>query len=103
VKQDNVTCAASTIGLDLGDKFSEYCRLDGEGAVVEEGRVRTSEGVLKEVFGRFPRSVVALEAAADLSEHEQDGQDRRAGAGARGAHGSEAAVPDPSSRGGGAG
>lgn len=50
-----------TIGLDLGDEFSRFCRLDGAGEVVEEGRVRTTEAALREVFGRFPKSRVAFE------------------------------------------
>jgi hypothetical protein len=33
-----------TVGLDLGDKFCHYCILDGEGEVMEEGRVKTEEG-----------------------------------------------------------
>lgn len=50
-----------TIGLDLGDEWSQYCRLDGHCEVLEEGKVRTNESALKEVFGRFPKSCVAME------------------------------------------
>lgn len=32
-----------TVGVDLGDRFSHYCVLNGDGEVLEEGRVRTSE------------------------------------------------------------
>lgn len=53
--------ALSTIGLDLGDEWSQFCRLDGAGEVVEEGKVRTTESALSEVFGRFPKSCVAME------------------------------------------
>jgi len=59
--EDTKGIDALTIGLDLGDEWSQYCRLDERGEVIEEGRVRTTEGMLKEVFGRFPRSVVAME------------------------------------------
>jgi predicted NBD/HSP70 family sugar kinase len=37
-----------TIGLDLGDKSSAYCVLDGSGTVVSEHKVRTTpEGALR--------------------------------------------------------
>ena len=32
---------STTIGLDLGDRWSRYCVVDGSGAVIEEDRVRT--------------------------------------------------------------
>ena len=32
-----------TIGLDLGEETSYYVMLDGEGEVIEEGRIRTRE------------------------------------------------------------
>ena len=32
-----------TVGVDLGDRFSRYCVLNGEGEVIEEGRIRTNE------------------------------------------------------------
>jgi transposase len=50
-----------TIGLDLGDEWSQVCRLDERGEVIEECRVKTTEARLKEMFGRFPKSVVAME------------------------------------------
>ena len=39
-----------TVGLDLGDRFSHYCRLNQDGEVMEEGRVRTSEEALRRHF-----------------------------------------------------
>lgn len=59
--EDTSALDVLTIGLDLGDEYSRFCRLDNSGEVVEEGRVRTTEGALKEVFGRYSRSRVALE------------------------------------------
>jgi len=50
-----------TIGVDLGDEWSRFCRLDERGDVMEEGRVKTTEARLKELFGRFTKSVVAIE------------------------------------------
>ena len=29
----------STIGIDLGDRWSRYCMLDGAGAIIEEDRL----------------------------------------------------------------
>ena len=39
------------IGLDLGDRWSRYCVLDEAGAVLEEGRVRSSSAELAAKFG----------------------------------------------------
>jgi hypothetical protein len=37
-----------TIGLDLGDKSSAYCVLDGSGAIVSEHKVRTTPKALSD-------------------------------------------------------
>ncbi len=50
-----------TIGLDLGDRSSWYCVLDERGEVQWEGKVSTTAKALGEVFGKMPRSRVALE------------------------------------------
>src|ERR1035441_4754186 len=50
-----------TIGLDLGDRSSWYCVLNEAGEVVLEQKVATTPKALKEVFGRMPRSRMALE------------------------------------------
>ena len=50
-----------TVGLDLGDKFCHYCILDGEGEVMEEGRVKTEEGALRKHFENEERMRVAME------------------------------------------
>ena len=50
-----------TVGLDLGDRWSQLCVLDQEsGEVVEEGRVRTSREALARRF-RGDRQRVVLE------------------------------------------
>jgi transposase len=50
-----------TVGLDLGDRWSQVCVLDQEsGEIVEEGRVRTSAKALERRF-RVPRVRVVLE------------------------------------------
>lgn len=50
-----------TVGLDLGDRFSHFCVLDGEGAVLEEDRVRTTPEALRERFGAMGPLLVAME------------------------------------------
>ena len=50
-----------TIGVDLGDRWSHFCVLDGGGEVVDRGRVRTSGAAFEERFGDLPRARIALE------------------------------------------
>lgn len=50
-----------TIGLDLGDRSSFYCVLDGKGDVLLEGKVSTTPRAMRERFGAMPRSRIALE------------------------------------------
>jgi transposase len=50
-----------TIGLDLGDRSSFYCVLNGAGEVILEAKVTTSPEAMNEIFGKMPRSRVALE------------------------------------------
>ena len=50
-----------TIGLDLGDRSSFYCVLNGAGEVILEERVATNPEAMKKTFGTMPRSRIALE------------------------------------------
>ena len=50
-----------TIGLDLGDRFTEGRVLDANGEVVEAFRVRTAEAALSSRLASFPPSRVVLE------------------------------------------
>ncbi|HXY52876.1 MAG TPA: transposase [Terriglobales bacterium] len=50
-----------TIGLDLGDRCSWYCVLDGAGEVLLEQKVSTTSKAMRAVFGGTPRSRIALE------------------------------------------
>src|SRR5262249_17857511 len=50
-----------TIGLDLGDRSSWYCVLDGTGGVLLEQRLSTTPKAMREVFSGMPRSRIALE------------------------------------------
>ena len=49
-----------TIGLDLGDKTSRYCVLDGGGEVVAERSVATTKKRMAQMFGAMRRCRIAL-------------------------------------------
>jgi transposase len=51
-----------TIGLDLGDRSSFYCVLNGAREVIVEERVTTSPEGMRKPFEMMPRSRIALEA-----------------------------------------
>lgn len=53
-----------TVGLDVGDRFSQVCAIDGDGAIVEEGRVATTREALRERLPAQPRCRVILETGA---------------------------------------
>src|SRR5216684_3848652 len=50
-----------TVGIDLGDKQSCYCVLDGRGEVIQEGSIGTNKKALAKMFGSMSRSRIALE------------------------------------------
>jgi transposase len=52
---------AETIGIDLGDKISQYVILNEEGMAVEEGRFRNSVESITKHFGNRGRAKMALE------------------------------------------
>lgn len=49
------------VGLDLGDKSSRYCVLDGEGNVRSERGVTSTRQGISQAFAKMPRSRIALE------------------------------------------
>jgi len=51
-----------TIGVDLGDRYSELYVVDAAGACVETGRIRTTVAGLEQWFGGRPPARVVLEA-----------------------------------------
>ncbi len=57
---DRIT-SGLTIGLDLGDRWTEGRVLDAAGAVIEAFRVRTTEPAMTERLASFPPSRVVLE------------------------------------------
>src|ERR1700683_415303 len=50
-----------TVGLDLGDRWSFYCVLDEAGKIILEQKVATTPEAMKQTFGKFPSSRIALE------------------------------------------
>jgi transposase len=50
-----------TIGIDLGDRWSEGRVLDASGEVIEAFRIRTTEPAMDKVLSSYPRSRVVLE------------------------------------------
>ena len=53
------------VGLDLGDRSSQVCRLDREtGVIVEERRVSTTTVSLQRYFGSLPPQLAALESGS---------------------------------------
>jgi len=53
-----------TIGIDVGDKRSDYCVLDGEGHKVEEAGLSNTAASLRKHFGGLRRARMALETGA---------------------------------------
>lgn len=49
------------VGLDLGDRWTSWCRCTAGGEVVGEGRVRTQPEALSRQFGAEPRRRILLE------------------------------------------
>jgi transposase len=50
-----------TIGLDLGDRWSFCCVVDEAGQIILEQKLPTTPEAMKQIFGRIPRSLIALE------------------------------------------
>src|SRR5580765_8242806 len=52
----------STIGLDLGDRWSRYCVIDSRGVVMKEDRVRNNPEALEETFRVILPCRIVIEA-----------------------------------------
>ena len=51
--------ARITVGIDLGDRYSQFCLVDSHGTVIVDGRLRTTPAALRHYFGgRSPMLVV---------------------------------------------
>ena len=51
-----------TIGIDLGDQWSRYCVIDGEGAIIEEGRLQSTPTAVEKQFADLAPTRIAMEA-----------------------------------------
>lgn len=51
----------TTIGLDLGDRFSRWCGIDQDGKVVAEDRVSTTTPAMAKLFALLGRKRIAIE------------------------------------------
>jgi transposase len=54
--------SVSVVGIDLGDKVSNYCALPKEGDPVDRGRIRTTPEQFQATFGDIPRLQIVIEA-----------------------------------------
>ena len=61
MENDTVRAVKLTIGLDLGDRYSHLCAMNDLGEMVEEGRVATTEQVLRRRFSSYEPARVAIE------------------------------------------
>jgi hypothetical protein len=43
------------VGMDLGDKHSNYCFIDAKGDIFAEGTLGTTQGELNELFSLLPK------------------------------------------------
>jgi transposase len=57
----NIFQGQLTIGLDLGDRSSAYCVLDGAGEILLEQRVATTPEAMQQAFEKMPRCRIAME------------------------------------------
>jgi transposase len=51
-----------TVGLDVGDRFTQVCVLDEDGTIMEEGRVTTTPKAFQQRFAAMPPARLVLEA-----------------------------------------
>lgn len=55
------TWSDETIGIDVGDRVSQFCRLDASGEIIEQGRFHTNATSVEKHFAKLPSAVIALE------------------------------------------
>jgi len=60
---DNFKGPQVTIGLDLGDRTSNYCVLNATGDILLEDKLPTTSQAMKQLFGRMLRSRIAMETS----------------------------------------
>ena len=62
VEASSGALSGETVGLDVGDRVSQFCRLDAAGEIAEEGRLHTTAAGVEKHFAKLPAAVIALEA-----------------------------------------
>src|SRR5215472_12388429 len=62
-----------TIGLDLGDRSSNYCVMNAAGDILLEDKLPTTSQAMKQLFGRMLRSRIAMETLT-IAELPRDAQ-----------------------------
>jgi len=62
--QSNAGEHPATVGLDVGDRKSQLCRLDEAGKIAEEARIATTRRSLGPRFGEMAPLRVVLEGCA---------------------------------------
>src|SRR6185436_12486460 len=54
--------AGEIMGLDLGDRYSQFCSVSRQGEIVERGRMATTTTAMRKQFERRVPTRIALEA-----------------------------------------
>jgi hypothetical protein len=54
--------SGETVGIDIGDRVSQFCRLDAAGQIAEQWRLHTTAASMEKHFAKLPAAVIALEA-----------------------------------------
>lgn len=49
------------VGIDIGDKTSRYCFLDGKGKILAEDALATTRGEFRAYFSSIPEALIAIE------------------------------------------
>ena len=62
VEASSGALSGETVGLNVGDRVSQFCRLDPAGEIAEEGRLHTTAAGVEKHFAKLPAAVIALEA-----------------------------------------
>jgi transposase len=62
--QSTVAVSPITVGLDVGDKRTHFCAIDGERKVIARGSFPTAHPQLEEALARFAGANVILEAGS---------------------------------------
>ena len=50
---DGLSREADTIGIDVGDRVSQFCRLDASGEIAEQGKLHTNAAGFEKHFAKL--------------------------------------------------